>query len=526
MLDMLIRNAEVYDGTGMPGVTLDVGIENGKIAYIGKDGNLVASVEIDGSTLDLVPGFIDSHTHSDSQLYMDPSREYKLKQGITTEIGGQCGWSPAPLIDDAPHDAIEYFQTLGIPTPFSTFNDAIKNLSVLKFGTHQACFVGHHFIRASVLGMTNRKADKKETMRMCSLVEEAMQAGAFGLSTGLCYAPGCYADTEELIALAEVVARYGGKYTSHIRNEGDLLVESVQEALRIGEEAGLPVNISHLKALYPVNFPKIDTVLELIESANEHGACVTFDTYPYDACSATILSTLPPSYLSHGMDWLMEHLEGKENIEKLRKAIYEPTENWENPVAKIGVKNQLIARALVTPEIVGMRISEYAAIRGLDDIEAYAEIIRCNNGKVQDIRFALSEDNIMKILRHPLCTVGSDGLYRGDRTPSHMRAFGTFPRFLGRYVREKKLLRFEEGIRRITGLPADQYSLTGKGYIKVGYDADLVLLSKTDIIDRATYKAPFIPNEGIHMVFVKGEAAVVKNVMTGVMGGQVILFRK
>ncbi len=523
MLDLLIKNAEVFDGTGTASAIGNVGILNGKIACISFGDAPRAVVEIDGTGLSLAPGFIDTHTHSDTHLFLNPSRWEKLKQGVTTEVGGQCGWSPAPFPKNAPQAFRDYIATIQTQPDFETFADAMAYLDTLKIGTHQAAFVGHHYLRGSVVGMENRAPTASEISRMCALAEEAMQSGALGVSSGLVYAPGVYAGEEELIAIAKTVGRYGGRYTTHMRDEGDRLLESIQEAIRIGEAADVPVNISHIKALFPQNFHKVDMALELIDKANARGMEITFDAYPYAACSATILSTLPPSYLSHGMDWLMAHLQGKENIDRLRDAIYHPTEQWENPVAKIGVENHLIARAMETPEIVGMRISEYAQARGLDDIEAYAEIIYRNRGKVQDIRFAMSEENIEKIYTHPMCMVGSDGLYRGDGAPSHVRAFATFPRYLGHYIRDRKLLSFEEGIRRITGMPADIYQLKGKGYIKEGYDADLVLFNKTKLCDKGTYTDPFIPNEGIHMVFVNGKAAVVDNELTGVMEGKKLL---
>lgn len=525
MLDMIIKNAEVFDGTGAPPRVMNVGVLNGKIVSCSNTDDLKATVVIDGNGMALSSGFIDVHTHSDVQLYLDPSRWCKLKQGVTTEVGGQCGWSPAPYSRNAPDSFREYIGYEKYPY-FDTFAEAMEHLDTMKIGTHQATFVGHLYLRGSVLGMENRHTNAAEIERMCALAEEAMQSGALGLSTGLVYAPGIYAATDELSALAKVVGRYGGLYTTHIRDEGDRLIEAVEEAIHIGAEGGIPVNISHLKAMFPENYHKIDIVLEMIDKANSHGAQITFDVYPYTACSAGIRSTLPPSYLTHSTEWLVEHLQGKENIEMLRKAIYEPTEVWENPFARIGAENHLIARATMTPEIVGMRISDYAKLHGLEDIEAYAEIIRLNRGVVQDIRFAMSEENIEKLYAHPLCMVGSDGLYQGDGNPAHVRAFATFPRYLGRYIRDKKILPFEEGIRRVTGMAADRYGLKGKGYIKEGYDADLVLFDKNTICDKATYTNPFIPNEGIQMVFVGGEAAVVDNELTGVMQGRKILRSK
>lgn len=522
MLDLLIKNAEVFDGSGAPSVIRNVGVLDGKIVFVSEREETAVTV-IDGTGLSLAPGFIDAHTHSDTQLYLNPSRWEKLKQGVTTEIGGQCGLSPAPKCADAPESFRRYIAAVSDAPPYETFAEAMAALDKMKLGCHQACFVGHHPLRGSVVGMENRPATQKELDRICALTEEAMQAGAFGFSTGIVYAPGVYCTTEELVAIAKTAGRYGGIYSTHIRNEGDYLIEAVEEAIHVGKEAGVPVNISHLKAMYPDNYGKIDTVLEIIEKENAAGAHITFDVYPYEASSATTLSTLPPSYLSHGMDWLMEHLEGEENIAALRKAIYEPTEKWANPVAKIGIKNQLIANAAKTPELIGMRISEYAEAKGLDDVAAYAEVIRLNEGDLEDIRFCMSEENIEKLYAHPLCMVGSDGLYKGDGAKAHVRSFATFPKYLGYYIRQRKVLPFAEGIRRMTGMTADEYGLKGKGYIKEGFDADMVLFNKDEIGATATFADPFLPNTGIHMVFVNGKAAVVDNELTGVMEGKKIL---
>ena len=524
MLDLLIKNVEVFDGSGEPPAIQNVGVLDGKIVFLSPKNIVEAVTVIDGTGLSLAPGFIDTHTHSDSQLYLNPSRWEKLKQGVTTEIGGQCGWSPAPYLPDAPADFQEYIGPEKAKNHYATFGEAMEALEHKQFGCNQVNFVGHLYLRGSVVGMRTTPATDKEIDRMCGLTEEAMQSGAFGFSTGLVYGPGLFCDTKELTAIAKVVGRYGGRYSTHMRDEGDRLIESVEEAIRIGAEAGIPVNISHMKAMFPDNYRKIDTVLEMIEKENARGACITFDVYPYEACSAGIMSTLPPSYVANGRDWMVEHLTGEKNIEALRKAIYDPTEVWENPVAKIGIKNMLIATAVNTPELVGKRISDYAEEKGLDDIAAYAEVIRLNRGDVQDIRFAMSEKNIEQLYAHPCCMVGSDGLFRGGIAKTHVRAFATFPRYLGHYIRERKILPFAEGIHRITGMPANVYGLKGKGYIRQGYDADMVLFNKDTVGAKATYIDPYIPNEGIHMVFVNGKAAVVDNELTGVMEGRSILF--
>ena len=524
MFDIVIRGATIYDGTGGSSYIGDVAIENGLIV---KTGNILDTgrIEIDGKGKALTPGFIDTHTHSDYQVFFDPSRLCKLRQGVTLEVGGQCGWSRGPADPDIPKSAYDYLSTVnngGNPiTLYPTYTKLLEAISELKPGAHQVLFVGHHILRGSVIGMEDRPPTVEELERMKELLEGAMQEGALGLSTGLVYAPGIYCTTEEIVELAKIVAKYGGIYTTHIRSESDHLTEAVAEVIHIAKETGVRANISHLKVAFKKNLSKLDEVLRMIEQANAEGCDIFFDVYPYNASSATILSTLPPSYLSRDMDWLIGELSSPEGVARLEKAIMQPTETWGNPMLNAGFDKDLIVRADMTPDAVGKTIREYAEDKGIRDIDAYAYIISANRGDVVDVRFVMEEESLERLYQHPLCTLGTDGLYRGGPNISHPRAFGSFPRYLGRFVRDKKILSYEEAIRRITGLPADRYELKNKGYIKEGYDADLVLFDWERIIDHATYKNPFLPNEGIEMVFVNGEAAIVYNQPTGVFNGRV-----
>ena len=524
MFDVVIRNARVYDGTGEESYYADVAVENGVIVKVG---NIEESgrIDIDAEGFALAPGFIDAHTHSDYQVFFDPGRLCKLRQGITLEVGGQCGWSRGPAAPDIPDAAREYLSAVinegKTIVLYPTYTQLLEAIQDLKPGAHQVVFVGHHVLRGSVIGMENRPPTTEELERMKVLLEGAMQEGAQGLSTGLVYAPGIYCTTEEIVELAKIVAKYGGIYTAHIRSESDHLVEAVAEVIHIAKETGVRANISHLKVAFKKNRSKLDKVLRMIEQANEEGCDIFFDVYPYDASSATILSTLPPSYLSHDMDWLVNELSSSEGVDRLEKAIMQPTEIWGNPMLNAGFDKDLIVRADMTPDAVGKTVREYAEEKGVRDIEAYAYIISANRGNVVDVRFVMEEESLEMLYRHPLCTLGTDGLYRGGPNISHPRAFGSFPRYLGRFVRDKGILSYEEAIRRITGLPADRYELKGKGYIREGYDADLVLFDWNRIIDHATYKNPFLPNEGIEMVFVGGEAAVVCNRPTGICNGRV-----
>lgn len=524
MSDLIIKNVEIIDGTGKEGYRSDVSILDGRISKIGPTAETGCFI-VDGSGLTLAPGFIDAHTHSDCQLYMEPSRASKLLQGITFELGGQCGWSRGPVGKDANADGKAYLSSVNqfpeeqIPV-LSTFAEQMQSIGAKKLGAHQAFFVGHNTIRAGVIGMEDRFATPEEMETMKAMVREAMEAGALGFTSGTLYAPGCYSSTEEVVELAKVAAEYGGIYSAHIRQEGERLLEAIDEFIYIVKEAHITGNISHIKAMFAKGAGIADQVIAKIEKANAEGCTIYFDAYPYTACSATILSTFPPSYLSHGTEWLVNFLKDKNNLPKLEHDIFEGDEDYENPIKHVGFDNDLIVNAPFTPELSGLTIHQIGQKLGMTDVEAYAYVVAENKTVVNDVRFVLDEEAVMRFYSHPLCSVGTDGLYYGDGVIAHPRAFATFPRYLGRYVRDRQLMSFEEGIRRMTGLTAERYGLKGKGFIREGYDADLVLFDKNAINGPATYQDPFIPNEGIKMVFVMGQAAVVNNEVTGISNGK------
>lgn len=519
----IIKNVKVYDGLGGKPFTADVVIEGSKISGVCKHADYQTTIGdvIDGTGLCLAPGFIDSHTHSDQQCYHDPSRAGRLLQGITTEIGGQCGSSKAPFLDSMPEDAKKFLNVAYKRSVwFETFKDQLDSVSKLPLGAHQKYFAGHRLIRCSVMGIEGRAATDSEIDRMCGLAEEAMQSGALGITTGLVYAPGPFAETKEIIALAKTAGKYGGIYSSHIRNESDSVEEAIKEVIDIGRKAEVPVNISHIKSMYPANWGKVDSILEIIDKALDEGIDVTMDAYPYEACSAGIMSTIPPSYRAKGIDWMLAHMEGRENREVLKDLVMNGKEAYENPMKGIGPEKMLIVSASKTPDAEGKFISEYADAHGIDGFDAWCDIIVQNEAAVTDVRFAMRDEDIEKFYRHRKCMVGSDGLYSGGHKLCHPRYFGTMTRYLGRFIRGRKVLPFEEGIRRITSMPAERYGLTNKGIIKEGFDADLVLFDENTIIDHADYLDPFKPNEGIKAVFVSGGIAVIDNVYTGLANGK------
>ena len=530
MNDVLFKNVKMYDGSGAAAQMCDVSVSEDKIAAVAPAGSIKeyhASV-IDGTGLSLAPGFIDAHSHSDTQVLIDPGRDCKLRQGVTTEIAGQCGASRGPTADPVNPVYLKHVQTTNSSKTvlFRTYDDMMAAIAAVRPANNQMSFVGHNNIRGSVMGMENRPATAKELDAMKDLVDGAMKMGAPGYSTGLVYSPSQYGSTEELIELAKVVAKYNGIYTTHMRGEGAHLYESVKEAVRIAREAGVRTNISHLKVMMQKNRPLLKQSLALIEQANAEGCEIFFDVYPYTASSAGFLSTLPPSYLSHGIDWLVEELSTPEGVKRLEEAIMHPTEAWENILLNNGFDKDLLVTGRNLEDAVGKTYHQYAQERGMSDVAAFADMIVRSHGAGVDVRFLMDEEDIEMLYGHPLCMVGSDGVYAGQGNLTHPRAFATFTRYLGRYIREKKILPFEEGIHRITGMTADRYHIKNKGYIRVGYDADLVLFDDAHIIDHADYTDPFKPNEGIEMVFVGGQAAVANDRLTGVRNGKIVRYAK
>lgn len=526
MYDLIINNAHIYDGTGGESYMGAIAVQNGKIVKVSRENLEGAKEMIDAKGLALSPGFIDAHSHADYAVFTDPHRLHVLRMGVTTEIAGQCGTTISPYRDTMSADARKQF-TDKMGRVFYSFADQLEAMKELELGTNLHIFCGHSPVRGNVTGLEDRYATEEEIGRMQLLVAEAVMQGAAGLSTGLSYIPGIYCNTHELVELAKAAAQTGGMYTTHSRSESMGLFDSVQECITIAREANIPVNISHFKCVGKPFWKRCEEALSMIDKANEEGLDITLDCYPYIAASTTTQSAIPPRFLTKGGEGLAKMLEDPAVVEDMYKEIYEVNDpSWDNSMYYVGLENFLIVRAVETPEFIGLTYAQIAEKLGVEPFQAVVYMLKKNHGHVYECRFSMCEENVETILKHPKCMVGSDGIYmKGDKS-AHPRAFGTFPRYLGYYIRQRGILSREEGIHRATGMTAQRYGLKHKGFIKEGMDADLVLFNYDTIIDHADFMDPFKPNEGIEAVFMKGTKVIERNEPTGNWLGQYVYAEK
>lgn len=521
MFDLIIKNALIYDGSGKPPFHGSVAVQDGKIAAVSAEDLGVAEKVVDAQGLALSPGFIDVHSHADYAFADDPHRLHVLRMGVTTEIAGNCGKTLSPALPEMEPSVQEFMNPDAKLYP--SLKEELAEYETWEIGPNQRYFAGHGPLRASVMGLRSDSATEEEIKRMQDILVHEMKQGAAGYSTGLSYVPGIYSNTHELTELAKAMAPYGGIYTTHSRSESAGLFDSVNECIHIAREAKVPVNISHFKCVGKPFWERCEKALSMIDDAIAEGLDISLDAYPYTAASTTTLTAIPPKYLDKGAVAFAKSLEDPAIVEAIRKEIYEINDpSWDNSMYYVGLENFLIVRADETPWAIGMTYTEAAKKLGMEPFYGCMELLRRNRGTVRECRFSMCEENVETILKHPRCMVGSDGTIRKFDKINHPRGIGTFPRYLGRYIRQREILSREEGIRRITSMPAQRYRLKGKGEIKVGYDADLVLFDFDTIIDHADYVNPFQLNEGIYQVYVGGKLNLQNNEPMGNWNGRIL----
>ncbi|HZT32557.1 MAG TPA: D-aminoacylase [Bryobacteraceae bacterium] len=496
--DVLIRGGRIVDGTGGPWYVADLGIRGDSIAAIGKLSG-TGTVTIDAAGLVVAPGFIDLHTHSRRGIFSIPTAENYVRQGVTTLIEGNDGSSPVPL------------------GPF------LAKVAATPIAVNFASFVGHGSIRQAVMGLQNRKATPEELTKMQDLARQAMREGAFGLSTGLFYVPGNYAPTEEVIAIARVVGEMGGMHISHMRDEAAHVLDSVRETIRIGEEGHLPTEITHHKIMSADNWGKSVETLALVEAARARGVDVSIDQYPYTA-SSTGTAALFPQWSQEGGQ--------KELVTRLH-----------DPATRARVKNEIVQSILHNrgggdaknvamgdcpwdPSLDGKSLAQITDERGrTPNAENAAETAMeiQEKGGCSAIYHAINEEDVERILRYPFTMIASDGeIPQFGKGVPHPRSYGTFARVLGRYVRERHVLRLEDAVRRMSALPADRLKLEGRGLLRPGMKADVVIFDPDTVADKATFAAPHQYAVGFRDVLVNGQAVLREGKITPARPGRVL----
>jgi len=534
MYEVLIRNGRVVNGTGNPWFRADLAIEKGRIAAIGRLADEPADIVIDAEGLVVCPGFIDMHSHSDLTLLINPLAESKVRQGVTTEVTGNCGSSAAPLNDLLREEilrTVPMVREAGLELTWSTLGEYGRLLEERGISLNVAPLVGNANLRVLALGFENRPPTQDELEQMKRILAQAMKEGAFGMSTGLIYPPSCYADTKELVELARVVAEYGGIYATHIRGEGATLIQAVREAIEIGEKAGVPVEISHHKASGRANWGRVRQTLRMMEEARERGVDVTCDVYPYTAGSTGLDALLPAGAYEGGVEKLLERLRDPEARRKIRE---EMMRSWEDRGPDtLGAPEWsciMISYCRGHPELEGRTIEEIARERNVDPFDLVFDLLIEEEASVGIVLFTMCEEDMRRVLVHPLSMIGSDSSARAPygvlgKGKPHPRTYGTFPRILGRYVREERLLTLEEAIRKMTSLPAQKLGLRDRGVIHEGAWADLVILDPERVIDQATYQDPHRYPVGIEYVLVNGVIVIEREKHTKALPGRVLRHR-
>jgi N-acyl-D-amino-acid deacylase len=524
-MDLVLTGGLIVDGTGARGYRADVGVDAGRIVAVGDLSSAPAARRLEAAGRVVCPGFIDMHAHSDLSLLVSPTGDSKLQQGITTEVNGNCGFSPAPVSDASAQTVMQLHSFFGsyvreLGWQWRAPDEYITRLEAHGLSHNVVLLVGHGTLRITAMGMVQRPPTSAELATMRDLVRSAMRAGYFGMSSGLVSPPSVYADTEELVELATVVAEYGGVYATHMRGEGHSLMRATSEALEIGERSGAPVQISHHKATFRPYWGRIRQAVQLSEWATQRGQSVGFDVYPYTAGSANLTQIIPDWAHEGGLDRLLDRLRTPDTRQRIRSDVAAQAREWDRTfVAWV-------------PETTdrrwqGQSVAAIAEQRGVDPIDALFAVLLESAGQAAMVHFVMDEQDVRFVMRHPLSMFGTDGFgikpdgALGEGQP-HPRCYGTYPRVLGHYVREEHVLSLEEAVRKSTSVPAQRLGLADKGRVRVGADADLVVFDPLTVADRATYEQPHQFPTGIDYVIVNGEIACERGCVTSARAGKVL----
>lgn len=527
--DIIIRNGTIYDGNGGVPVVGDVAIQGDSLVAIGPLENARGKMEIDAEGLAVAPGFINMLSWAVEPLIEDGRSQGDIRQGVTLEVFGE-GESPGPLNDEMKAQLTREQGDIKYDIEWTTLAEYLDYLVARGISPNVASFVGATTVRIHEIGYEDRPPTTDELRRMRELVSQAMQDGALGLGTSLIYAPAFYAETEELIELAKVAAEYDGLYISHMRSEGNQLLEAVDELTTIAREAGIRAEIYHLKAAGQNNWNKLQDVFEKVETARSEGLPITADIYTYIAASTGLDAAMPPWVQEGGYDAWAERLKSPATRRHVQREMVTPTDAWESLYLAAGSAEKVLLvgfkNAALKP-LTGKTLAEVAAMRGKSPEETAMDLVIEDGSRVQVVYFVMSEDNIRKKIAQPWVSLGSDaGSYATEgvflKSNTHPRAYGNFSRLLGKYVREEKVISLQEAIRRVTSLPASNLRIKRRGTLMKGNFADVVIFDPEAIKDHATFEQPHQYATGMHQVFVNGVQVLKDGEHTGATPGRVV----
>ncbi len=527
--DVIIRGGTVYDGTGAEGAQLDVAIAGDTIVTLGDLSAASARIEIDASGLAVAPGFINMLSWATESLIEDGLSQGDIRQGVTLEVFGE-GSSMGPVNESMRAEQLEQQGDIEFEIPWTTLSEYLEHLVERGIATNVASFIGATTVRVHEVGFEDRPPNAAELERMRGLVRQAMEEGALGLGSSLIYAPAFYARTDELIELAKVAGEYGGMYISHIRSEGNRLLQAVEELITISREAELPAEIYHLKAAGEANWGKMDEVIALVEAARADGLRITADMYTYTAGATGLDAAMPPWVQEGGHDAWVERLRDPAIRPRVEREMRTPTDEWENLYLAAGTAENVLLvgfRQDSLKYLTGKTLAEVASERGTTPEATAMDLVVADDSRVGTVYFLMSEENIGKQIALPWVSFGSDagslapeGVFLGSNP--HPRAYGNFARLLGRYVRDRQVISLAEAVRRLSGLPADNLSLRGRGRLAPGFFADVVVFDPATIQDHATFGEPHQFSEGVHHVLVNGSLVLRDGEPTGATPGRVV----
>lgn len=525
--DLLIRNGTIVDGSGRPRYHADLAIKADRIVRIGNLKGATAARVIDADGLVVAPGFIDMLGQSETYVLIDPRVMSKVMMGVTTEVTGE-GESIAPINERLIKEQEDFFKRFDLKVDWRTLAEYFARLEKQGSGVNLATFVGATQVRAYVMGFDNRPPTAKELSEMKQLVADAMKDGALGLSTSLQYVPARFAKTDEIVELAKVARQYGGIYATHQRSEANALDASLQEVFTIAKQAHIPVEIWHLKTAYKKNWGRMPEVLSKIRNARAQGLDITADIYPYIAGSTSLSACLPPWAQEGGGEKMLNRLRDNDLRQRLKKEISTDSKDWENIYLGSGGAAGILIGSVVNRELEalqGKRLAEIAREQNKDPLDALFDLILADHGQTGAIYFMMSENDLLAAMRSPFVSFCTDSGARATDGPlsgakSHPRGWGSYPRILGRYVREQKVLTLEKAVQKMTGMPAKRVGLKDRGLLREGMFADIAIFNPASVIDRATFEAPNQYPTGVGYVIVNGQLSVDEGKRTSALAGK------